>query len=143
MPSRKPRPASARNPAGPKPVRTDWDDVSGWVGSPVGDEGSEFHREIVLPGAIRLLEPEPREAIIDIACGQGVLCRKLHSLSVEVTGVDASDQLIDAARQRSDLAITYRIADARDLSFLPPDRFDAAACLLAIQNIHPIQGVFD
>jgi SAM-dependent methyltransferase len=28
------------------------------------------------------------------------------------------------------------------LSFLPAGQFDAATCVLAIQNIHPIQGVF-
>ena len=143
MASKKNRPAPARSPAGAKSLRTDWDDVSGWYDQHVGDEGSEFHREIVLPGAVRLLEPQPGQAMIDIACGQGVLCRKLHSLGVGVTGVDASDQLIAAARERSDPAIAYRVGDARDLSFLPADRFEAAVCLLAIQNIHPIQGVFD
>src|SRR5205823_585619 len=30
-----------------------------------------------------------------------------------------------------------------ELSFLPADTFAAAACVLAIQNIHPIQPVFD
>src|SRR6185295_5175206 len=109
MASKKHRSTPVRDLAGAKNVRTDWDDVSGWYDQHVGDEGSEFHREIILPGAIRLLEPQPRQAIIDIACGQGVLCRKLQSLGVEVTGVDASDQLIDAARQRSDPAIAYRI----------------------------------
>ena len=64
-------------------------------------------------------------------------------MGVEVTGIDASDQLIAAARQRSDGAIAYRVADARELSFLPADCFDACACLLAIQNIHPVQPVFD
>ena len=37
---------------------------------------------------------------------------------------------------------TYHLADARDLSFLPENTFAAAACLLAIQNIHPIAPVF-
>jgi len=143
MATKKHQPSAARNPAGATNLRTDWDDVSGWYDQHVGDEGSEFHREIVLPGAIRLLQPQPHETVIDIACGQGVLCRKLHVLGVEVTGVDASQQLIDSAHQRSDPAIAYRVADARDLEFLPPERFDAAACLLAIQNIHPIQAVFD
>ena len=143
MASRKHRTSAARNPAGGRNLLTDWDDVSGWYDQHVGDEGSEFHREIVLPGALRLLEPQPRQAVIDIACGQGVLCRKLQALGIEATGVDASDQLIASARDRSDAAIAFRVADARELSFLPPDRFDAAACLLAIQNIHPIQPVSD
>src|SRR5579871_5553210 len=143
MSPKKHRPAPARPPASPKAPRTDWDNVSDWYDQHVGDEGSEFHREVVLPGALRLLEIQPNQRIIDIACGQGVLCRKLQTLGVEVTGVDAADQLIAAARQRSDPSITYHTADVRDLSFLPQAHFDSATCLLAIQNIHPIQGVFD
>jgi ubiquinone/menaquinone biosynthesis C-methylase UbiE len=131
--------AAARGAPGP---RTDWDDVSRWYDQHVGDEGSEYHREVVLPGALRLLEAQAGHNVIDIACGQGVLCRKLHALKVEVTGIDASEELINAARERSDSAIHYRVADARDLAFLPPDRFDSAACLLAIQNVHPIGPVF-
>jgi ubiquinone/menaquinone biosynthesis C-methylase UbiE len=143
MASKKHRPPPARAAAGAKAPRTDWDDVSDWYDQHVGDTGSEFHREVVLPGAVRLLEPQARQEIIDVACGQGVLCRKLHAMGVEVTGVDAADGLIAAARERSDPSIAYSVADARELSFLPPEKFDAAACLLAIQNIHPIQGVFD
>jgi len=37
---------------------------------------------------------------------------------------------------------TYRVGDARELSHLPENTFAAAACLLAIQNIHPIAPVF-
>jgi ubiquinone/menaquinone biosynthesis C-methylase UbiE len=142
MASKKQRPAPARA-AGTKGPRTDWDSVSEWYDEHVGDTGSEFHREIVLPGAVRLLEPQAGQGIVDVACGQGVLCRKLFELGVEVTGIDASEQLIAAARERSNPAIAYRVADARELSFLPPDRFDGAACLLAIQNIHPIQPLLD
>ena len=45
-------------------------------------------------------------------------------------------------RQRGPAGINYRTGDARDLAFLTSDSFDAAACVLAIQNIHPIAPVF-
>jgi ubiquinone/menaquinone biosynthesis C-methylase UbiE len=124
--------------------KTDWGGVAKWYDELVGDEGSEYQREVVLPGVMRLLAPKSREMMLDIACGQGVLARMLHDRGVKVTGVDAARQLIAAARQRSDPAVTYHVADARHLAdLLPVDHFDAAACVLAIQNIHPIQGVFD
>jgi ubiquinone/menaquinone biosynthesis C-methylase UbiE len=82
------------------------------------------------------------ERIVDIACGQGVLCRLLHERGAHATGIDASRDLIAAAKQRSDASIQYRVADARELDFLDADYFYGAACVLAIQNIHPIQGVF-
>lgn len=132
--------------AGHDPQRgtpTDWGRVAEWYDQLVGGEGSEFHRHVVLPGVMRLLGDVKGKRILDVACGQGVLCRLLAAAGAEVTGVDAAADLIDAARLRSEAAIRYHSGDARDLSFLPAETFEAGACILAIQNIHPIQGVFD
>jgi len=127
----------------PDDRRTDWGGVAKWYDQLVGAEGSEYHREVVLPGVMRLLAPKSGEAMLDIACGQGVLCRMLHERGVQVTGVDAARELIVVARERSDPAIRYHVGDARTLDFLSACQFDAAACVLAIQNIHPIAGVFE
>jgi ubiquinone/menaquinone biosynthesis C-methylase UbiE len=117
--------------------------VAEWYDRLVGDEGSEYHREVVHPGVARLLNVQPGEAVLDVACGQGVLCRLLSEKGARVTGVDAAAELIRAARQRGPEDIRYHVGDARELSFLPADAFDAAACVLAIQNIQPIQPVFE
>lgn len=117
-----------------------------WYDRLVGDAGSEFHQQVVLPGVIRLLSPQtgPRgQRVLDIACGQGVLCRALRERGAEVTGIDAAEPLIRAARERGPADIRYEIGDARDLSFLKEESFDSAACVLAIQNIHPIRPVTD
>jgi ubiquinone/menaquinone biosynthesis C-methylase UbiE len=71
-----------------------------------------------------------------------VLCRILRERGAEVTGVDAAAELVRAARERGPSDIAYHVADARELAFLPADHFAAASCVLAIQNIHPIQPVF-
>ena len=122
--------------------RTDWGGVAEWYDRFVGDAGSEYHQHVVIPGTLRLLAPKPGESVIDVASGQGVLSRALHERRVEATGVDAARDLIRAARERGPAEIHYHVGDARDLSAFPADRFDAAACVLAIQNIHPIQPVF-
>ncbi len=122
---------------------TQWDNVAAWYDELVGEEGSEFHKRIVLPGAVRLLAVKAGDRVLDVACGQGVLCRILHKGGVEPTGVDASRQLIHLARERSDPAIRFIAGDARDLSFLPEGHFTAAACILAIQNIHPLPPMFE
>ena len=114
-----------------------------WYDRLVGDEGSEYQREVVFPGVLRLLALQRGEPAVDEACGQGALCRVFHERGVEVTGVDAAEPLVRAARERGPAAIRYHVGDARDLSFLPPDYFAAAACVLAIQNIHPIRPVFE
>src|SRR5882672_11362233 len=86
-------------PPSPGP-RTDWGNVAGWYDQLVGESGSEYHREVVLPGVLRLLDPKPQQKILDIACGQGVLCRILAEREAEVTGVDGARELIEAAKQR-------------------------------------------
>lgn len=126
----------------PATGRTDWTNVADWYDRLVGDNGSEFHQHVVLPGVLRLLQTQPKQKLLDVACGQGVLCRLLAERGCEVTGVDAAAPLIDAARQRGPASIRYHVGDGREISFLSPGHFDGAACVLALQNIHPIQPVF-
>jgi ubiquinone/menaquinone biosynthesis C-methylase UbiE len=131
----------------PSPA-THWGDAADWYDQLVGEEGSDYHRNVVLPGAIRLLGVQAGESVLDIACGQGVLCRLLARQGVPATGIDAAPDLIRMANDRNAQVAaesprpTYRVGDARELSFLPENAFAAVACLLAIQNIHPIAPVF-
>jgi ubiquinone/menaquinone biosynthesis C-methylase UbiE len=138
QPSRPHKP-DRRPPSAPP---TAWTGAAEWYDQLVGDAGSEYHQKVVLPGVVRLLGVQKGEAVLDVACGQGVLCRLLQQRGAEVTGVDAAEPLIRAARDRGPAAIHYHVGDALDLSFLPADHFAAAACVLAIQNIHPIAPVF-
>src|SRR5437588_7851675 len=98
---------SKKSPNASQGPRTDWGDVADWYDQLVGESGSEYHREVVLPGVLRLLAPQPVERIVDIACGQGVLCRILQQRGVEATGVDAAIELIRAARERGPAEIRY------------------------------------
>ncbi|HEX8325780.1 MAG TPA: class I SAM-dependent methyltransferase [Tepidisphaeraceae bacterium] len=128
----------------PKPTpnkTTDWSDVAAWYDALVGEAGSEYHRHVVLPGVLRLLDAQAGQKVLDVACGEGVLCRLLRERGVETTGIDAARELIAAAKKKGDG--DYRVGDARDLSKLPAAIYDAAACVLAIQNIHPVRPVFD
>lgn len=134
----------------PSPA-THWGDVADWYDQLVGEEGSEFHREIVLPGAMRLLAVKPGDEVLDIACGQGVLCRLLSRQGVASVGIDAAPDLIRMAKDRNAqlpadaIKPVYQTGDVRDLSGLAENDkggFAAAACLLAIQNIHPIAPIF-
>jgi ubiquinone/menaquinone biosynthesis C-methylase UbiE len=144
----KPAAAPAQNPDAKTSAPTHWGEVADWYDELVGEAGSEFHREVVLPGAIRLLAAKAGDHVLDIASGQGVLCRLLARQGVQTTGIDAAAELLRIARERNaqlpadSHKPVYQVADARDLSFLPENQFSAAACLLAIQNINPIAPVF-
>lgn len=139
---------------------THWQEVAGWYDQLVGNEGSEYHREVILPGVLRMLrlKEEPPSVgkplrVLDVACGQGVLCRMLAQEgqgAIQMTGVDAAPALLEAARGRQEtdrLPITYYLADATRLpeqAELGAQRgtFDAVTCVLAIQNMTPLSPVW-
>jgi ubiquinone/menaquinone biosynthesis C-methylase UbiE len=124
-----------------------WHDVAAWYDELVGERGSEYQREVVIPRTVKLLEAKRGERVLDVACGQGVLCRALAEGGARVSGVDIAPALIEAARRRSrsiHLAIDYRTGDARRLAdIFEPNTFDAAVVVLAIQNIAPVSPVWE
>jgi ubiquinone/menaquinone biosynthesis C-methylase UbiE len=94
---------------------------------------------------MKLLQVQPGQRVLDVACGQGVLCRMLHEAGAIVMGIDAAPELIRMARQRSGAGIEYIVGDAREIArnaSVPGAAFDAAACVLAVQNIHPLPPLF-
>ncbi|MBN3033941.1 MAG: methyltransferase domain-containing protein [Candidatus Saganbacteria bacterium] len=113
---------------------TSWNKVAGWYDRLVGERGSDYHEHVIIPGALKLLAPQKGEKIIDLGCGQGVFCRELARAGAAVTGIDSSPSLIKTARRRSP-EINYLVADAADLRAFGAKSFDAAACLLALQNM--------
>ncbi|MBI1369425.1 MAG: methyltransferase domain-containing protein [Planctomycetes bacterium] len=128
------------------PGATDWDAVAPWYDELVGFEGSEYHQQVVLPGIAKLIDPKPGLRVLDVACGQGVLCRLFASRGASMTGLDASRKLIDSARQRGQETITYLCGDARELmkvQSLEAGSFDAVTLVLAVQNIHPLGPLFE
>jgi trans-aconitate methyltransferase len=63
---------------------------------------------------VELLAPKPGERILDLGCGDGVLTEALVAAGAEVVGVDASPEMVDAARQRG---LDARIMDGQALTF--------------------------
>ena len=142
------KPRSDRRPPLAKRQRppSNWGNVADWYDSLVGEAGSEYQREVVHPGVLRLLEARKTQRVLDMACGQGVFCRLLHEQGIKAVGVDAAAALLHLARKRSDPTIEYFSGDARELSSvreLSGRTFDAAVCVLAIQDIDPIAPVFE
>lgn len=69
---------------------------------------------------VELLAPRAGERILDLGCGDGALTRALVAAGAEVTGVDASPDMVAAARAAG---IDARLADGHDLRFAA--EFDA------------------
>ncbi len=70
---------------------------------------------------VALLDPRPGERILDLGCGDGVLTETLVAAGAIVTGVDASPEMIAAARAQG---LDARVADGQALDF--DAIFDAA-----------------
>lgn len=141
-------PAALRAVEPPKPP-SDWNAVADSYDALVGERGSEYHRRIVFPGVLRMLRLEdlPGQRILDLACGQGAFCRVLAEHGAKAIGIDASDKLINLARQRGGQNVEYHVADVRRLAEanipgITAGSFAAVTCVLAIQDIDPIEGLF-
>jgi 23S rRNA-/tRNA-specific pseudouridylate synthase/2-polyprenyl-3-methyl-5-hydroxy-6-metoxy-1,4-benzoquinol methylase len=117
---------------------TSWNEVAGWYDTLLEDRGSDHYEQVILPGVTELLGVRPGQRILDVACGQGILARRLASQGAKVTGVDAAPKLIEAAKTRSP-DIDFHVGDARDLAALKLHDFDAAACVMALSNIDPLE----
>ncbi len=81
--------------------RTLWDQKAAFWDDLHGDDGNRFHRRLISPAVERLLALQRGEHVLDVACGNGVLARRLAALGGQVTAVDFSAALLDRARQRA------------------------------------------
>ena len=115
-----------------------WDPVAAWYDKLVGDAGSDYHRHLILPAALRLLDARPGEAVVDVCCGQGVLAKPLLEAGVSrFTGVDASPRLLESARSRHgrDPRLHWVQADVCQPGAWADGSHDAAACVMAVHDV--------
>jgi len=111
-------------------------------------EGNDFHRLLVSPTVEKLLGLQPGEQILDVACGNGALARRLADLGAQVTACDGSPVFIERARARSsDYAgrVDYAVVDATDetqLVGLGAGRFSGATCTMALMDMAQIDPLF-
>ena len=119
-----------------------WDQASRWYDSLVGSQGTDFQKDIIMPGVLKMLNAKKGDRIMDIACGQGVFSRFLSRKGMLVEGLDSSAELINRAKTRSNSSLRFRVGDVADSENFKKDRFDGMACLMAIQNIENIEALF-
>lgn len=104
-------------------------------------EGDMFRRELIYPTVEPLLDVQPGELVLDIACGNGAFSRRMAQRGARVVAFDFSERLIELARARTSEPadrIEYRVLDASDeehLLDLGAQRFDAAVCNMALQDM--------
>jgi SAM-dependent methyltransferase len=106
-----------------------------WIAD-MGEQG-DFGRRYVLDPLmlLRALAREPRKAL-DVGCGEGRFCRMLKKHRIDVTGVDPTPGLLEAASAR-DAEGTYLEATAERLPFADK-AFDLVVSYLSLIDIPDI-----
>jgi ubiquinone/menaquinone biosynthesis C-methylase UbiE len=83
----------------------------------------------------RLLVPlRGDERALDVGCGAGALAYALAPLVGEVIGIDASEDLVDVAREHAPPGCTFVVGDAEALPF-PYGDFDVVGCLRVLHHV--------
>lgn len=122
-----------------------WNEVASWYDKLVGVDGSDYHRNVILPSVMKALHLKGGEKVLDLCCGQGVLVPHLIKEGVgEVLGVDASEQLIAVAKKRYDgeKSVRFIVGDACETGSWADSTFDRAACVMAVHDVADAGGLF-
>lgn len=76
--------------------------------------------------------------ILDIGCGGGILTETLAKEGGQVTGIDASKELIDIAKQHANsqgLKIKYEAQTAEQLAEQQKEQFDIITCMELLEHV--------
>ena len=125
-------------------VRAAWETNAAWWDD-YYMEGNDFHLTLIAPPTERLLDVQPGQTILDVACGNGVFSRRMAGLGASVVAFDFSSSFIECARKRTMEhadRIAYHVIDATDrdaMLALGENRFDAAVCTMAIMDMAEIE----
>jgi 2-polyprenyl-3-methyl-5-hydroxy-6-metoxy-1,4-benzoquinol methylase len=123
-----------------------WNELADDWDNKMGDTDNQYHREIIRPATLELLNPQNGEYILDAACGTGNFSRLMAEIGVNVTAFDYSEKMISYAKTRHSDQIDFHIADAAnytDLMKLKQGQpFDKAVSNMAVMDISDIEPMF-
>ena len=113
--------------------------MANWYHEHVTESDDTYHEKVLKPNVLRVIGDVKGKHVLDVACGQGFFSRALAQNGARVTGADIAPELIQIAKKLGPVDITYLAAPASRMP-LPESSFDAATCVLALQNIKDLSG---
>jgi ubiquinone/menaquinone biosynthesis C-methylase UbiE len=117
-----------------KVIQNSWQKVGKWYGKITEGEGHYYHRNVIIPRVLELLNLKPSSKVLDMGCGSGILGRSIDK-NINYVGVDLSPSLIkDAVRQDNNPNHKYLINDASKLEIKEND-FSDSIFILSLQNM--------
>lgn len=121
-------------------VRDVWDALASYWDEQM-QAGTTWQRTLIAPAVERLLELQPGERVLELACGNGEFARRMTALGASVLATDFSEPMLERARAHGG-DIDYRHLDATDrdaISALATDGpFDAAVSNMALMDMPDI-----
>lgn len=88
-----------------------------------------------------LVKPMPGERVLDVGCGTGNQLLMLNRLGLNISGIDASQPMIDRARERLGNRCTLMTGMAEDLPF-DDNEFDLVLLINTLEFLdHPLQAL--
>ncbi len=98
------------------------------------DQAIDWEQRLALeiPFLSKIIQDNPNARILDLACGSGRHAVALSSKGYEVTGLDLSPQMIEAAKYHAKergVVAQFSVADMRQLKGLLEGPFDLIMCL--------------
>lgn len=127
--------------------KTDWGHVATWYDTHLSGDDT-YHAKVITPNLSRLIGVMKGKVILDLACGQGYFT-EIWSMAEakKVWGVDLGLGLIKIAQKNAEKLklnnIEYVVSPADNLEMIKDNSLDIATCVLAIQNVEEIRGVFE
>lgn len=103
------------------------EEYDAWYRTPHGRWIGEIEYRLLM----RLLQPSPGASVLDVACGTGYFTRRLASDGLDVTGIDASPEMIRYAQSQRVAGERYMIGDARRLPF-PDGHFEDCVAITSL-----------
>src|SRR5215831_19034358 len=110
-----------------------------WRASGIGAITEQLQRRLILT----LLGDVRGRDVLDVGCGDGDLAVELWRRGAAITGIDASPEMVEAARaraKREGADIAFIVGEAASIPF-DPERFDvvvAVTILCFVANAAPV-----
>lgn len=122
-----------------------YDEIADWYDGSLKDGTVAFFHELAIPAVLDLAGEAKGRKVCDLACGQGIVARRLAGLGADVVGIDISEKLLDIARRYERFgsgSIPYIHDDAQKLDTVADGAFEGVVCNLALMDIPDAPSVF-
>jgi ubiquinone/menaquinone biosynthesis C-methylase UbiE len=116
-----------------------WGSVAKWYDRNLANPNS-FQSQVILPNLKRLINVQPRQAMLDLACGQGFFASQLQDI-IKIIGIDISPELIKIAKKNCSKS-KFFVSPAENINQLSLPQFDKVLTVLALQNIADLTKTF-